>query len=128
MDETYAVLKTHIIAQLENVKLPYNVNYLSHAAANFFLDHQDEFIRHVAEIIKRRDELYPGLKEIIGIKANCSRTNFIFFSCAFDSNNIYSKLVTEGMIVKNLNLPPLMPDCMRVTIGIRHENEVFLRT
>jgi Histidinol-phosphate/aromatic aminotransferase and cobyric acid decarboxylase len=57
-----------IVAQLDKVRLPYNVNSLSQIAANFFLDYQDEFSRQVAEIIKRREELYLGLKEIAGIK------------------------------------------------------------
>ena len=116
-----------IVVQLDKVRLPFNVNSLSQIAANFFLDNQDEFYRQVAEIIKRREELYWDLKEIAGIKLYPSRANFIFFSCAFDSNRIYNKLVAEGIIVKNLNIPPLMPDCMRVTVGNRNENEAFLR-
>jgi histidinol-phosphate aminotransferase len=116
-----------IVAQLDKVRLPYNVNSLSQIAANFFLDYQDEFSQQVAEIIKRREELYLGLKEIAGIKLYPSRANFIFFSCAFDSDRIYNKLVAEGIIVKNLNIPPLMTNCMRVTVGKRKENEEFLK-
>ncbi len=116
-----------IVAQLDKVRLPYNVNSLSQIAANFFLNYQDEFSKQVAEIIKRREELCLGLKEIAGIKLYPSQANFIFFSCAFDSNRIYNKLFAEGIIVKNLNLPPLMPNCMRVTVGNRKENEAFLR-
>jgi histidinol-phosphate aminotransferase len=115
-----------IVAQLDKVRLPYNINSLSQIAANFFLDYQDEFSGQVSEIIKRREELYLGLKEIAGIKPYPSQANFIFFSCAFDSNRIYNKLVAEGIIVKNLNVPPLMPNCMRVTVGNRKENEAFL--
>jgi histidinol-phosphate aminotransferase len=116
-----------IVAQLDKVRLPYNINSLSQVAAHYFLDDQDEFSGQVSEIIKSREELYLGLKEIAGIKLYPSRANFIFFSCAFDSNRIYNKLVAEGIIVKNLNVPPLMPNCMRVTVGNRKENEAFLR-
>ena len=116
----------NIVAQLDKVRLPYNINSLSQIAANFFLDYQDEFSKQVLEIIQRREELYLGMKEIAGIKLYPSRANFIFFSCAFDSNRIYNKLVSEGIIVKNLNVPPLMPNCMRVTVGKRKENEAFL--
>jgi histidinol-phosphate aminotransferase len=116
-----------IVSQLDKVRLPYNVNSLSQIAANFFLDYNDEFSRQVTEIVKRREELYLGLKKIAGIKLYPSQANFIFFSCAFDSDRIYNKLVAEGIIVKNLNLLPLMPNCMRVTVGNRKENEAFLR-
>lgn len=116
-----------IITQLDKVRLPYNINSLSQIAANFFLDYQDEFSLQVKEIIKRREELYLGLQKIAGIKPFPSQANFIFFSCAFDSDRIYKKLVAEGIIVKNLNIPPLMPDCMRVTVGNRKENDSLLR-
>jgi len=116
-----------IIDQLNKVRLPYNINALSQTAAGFFLDYENEFSKQIKEIIKRREDLYQGLKEIAGIKPYPSQANFIFFSCAFDSNRIYKRLVTEGILVKNLNSPPLMPNCMRVTVGSKKENEAFLK-
>jgi histidinol-phosphate aminotransferase len=109
------------------VRLPYNINSLSQTAAGFFLDYPDEFARQVEEIITSREELYLGLKGIAGIRPYPSRANFIFFSCDFDSNRIYNSLVAQGVIVKNLNMPPLMPNCMRVTVGRKNENEAFLK-
>lgn len=117
-----------IISQLDKVRLPYNVNSLSQTAAGFFLDNEAEFSKQIKEIVKRRAELYLGLQGIRGIKPYPSRANFIFFSCAFDTNRIYNKLVTEGISVKNINLAPRMPDCIRVTVGTKKENEAFLKT
>jgi histidinol-phosphate aminotransferase len=116
-----------IIAQLDKVRLPYNVNSLSQVAAGFFMDNEGEFSKQIKEIIQRRDELYKGLKKIKWIRPYPSRANFIFFSCAFDSNRIYNKLVAEGIVVKNLNIPLLMPNCIRVTVGNKKENEAFLK-
>jgi len=116
-----------IVAQLDKVRLPYNVNSLSQIAADFFLDYHNEFSSQVKEIIKRREELYLGLQKIAGIKPFPSQANFIFFSCAFDSDRIYKQLVAEGIVVKNLNIPPHMPDCVRVTVGNRKENDSLLR-
>ena len=116
-----------IIAQLDKVRLPYNINSLSQVAASFFLDYNDEFSKQIKEIIKRREELYRGLSQIKWIKTYPSRANFIFFSCAFDSNRIYNKLTKEGIVVKNLNILPLMPNCMRVSVGSKKENEALLK-
>lgn len=115
-----------IIAQLDKVRLPYNVNSLSQVAANFFLDYQEEFSKQVTEIVKEREILYSGLKKITGIKPYPSRANFIFFSCAFDSDRIYSRLEAAGIIVKNLNTN-LTKNCMRVTVGNPKENAAFLK-
>ncbi|HQH17694.1 MAG TPA: histidinol-phosphate transaminase [Smithella sp.] len=117
-----------VIVQLDKVRLPYNVNALSQTAAGFFLDHQKEFMKQIKEITQRREELYRELKKIKWIKVYPSQANFIFFSCAFDSNRIYNKLVAEGIVVKDLNLPPLLTNCIRVTVGTKKENEAFLKT
>jgi histidinol-phosphate aminotransferase len=114
-----------IITQLDKVRLPYNVNSLSQVAANFFLDYQEEFSKQVTEIVKEREKLYSGMKKITGIKPYPSRANFIFFSCAFDSDRIYSRLEAAGIIVKNLNTN-LTKNCMRVTVGNPKENAAFL--
>jgi len=117
-----------VIVQLDKIRLPYNVNALSQTAAGFFLDHQKEFMKQIKEITQRREELYRELKKIKWIKVYPSQANFIFFSCAFDSNSIYNKLVAEGIVVKDLNLPPLLTNCIRVTVGTKKENEAFLKT
>ena len=116
-----------IIAQLDKVRLPYNINSLSQTAANFFLDYSMEFASQVQEVIKRREELYLALQEIDGIKPYPSRANFIYFSCIFDSDRIYANLTVAGIFVKNLNKPPRMKNCMRVTVGNLEENAAFIK-
>lgn len=115
-----------IIAQLNKVRLPYNINALSQVAANFFLDNKAEFSKQIKEITGNREELYRNLCKIPGIRPYPSLANFIFFSCAFDSNRIYNNLLAQGIMVKNLN-GPFTPDCMRVTVGAKRENEAFLK-
>ena len=116
-----------IIAELDKVRLPYNINSLSQIAANFFLDYQMEFASQVKEVVERREELYRALKEIAGIKPYPSRANFIYFSCIFDSDRIYVNLTAAGIYVKNLNKPPRMTNCMRVTVGNLEENATFIK-
>ncbi len=116
-----------IITQLDKVRLPYNINSLSQVAANFFLDYSTEFANQVNEVVKRREELYLALKEINGINPYPSRANFIYFSCFFDSDRIYQNLTAEGIFVKNLNKPPRMANCMRVTVGNLEENASFIK-
>ena len=116
-----------IISQLDKVRLPYNINSLSQIAANFFLDYQTEFASQVQEVVKRREELYLALKEITGINPYPSRANFIYFSCFFDSDRIYHSLTAAGVFVKNLNKPPRMANCMRVTVGNLEENAAFIK-
>ena len=116
-----------IIAELDKVRLPYNINSLSQIAGNFFLNYQMEFVGQIQEVVKRREELYQALKEIKGINPYRSLANFIYFSCIFDSDRIYANLTAAGIYVKNLNKPPQMTNCMRVTVGNLEENAAFIK-
>jgi histidinol-phosphate aminotransferase len=123
----FCIGNPEVVAELNKVRLPYNVNSLSQLTAKFFLDNIDEFNRQVDDIVQRREELFASLKKITGITPYPSRANFIYFSCNFDSDHIYANLTAQGIMVKNLNKPLRMTNCMRVTVGNRQENETFLK-
>ncbi|HVO67320.1 MAG TPA: histidinol-phosphate transaminase [Syntrophales bacterium] len=116
-----------LIHELDKVRLPYNINALSQVAAGFYLDHMDIFVGQTKEIIQRREELLNKLKKVNGIKPYSSQANFIFFSCDFDTDSVYEKLIKEGVLIKNLNSPGVLKNCMRVTVGTREENSEFLK-
>ncbi|HEX7534803.1 MAG TPA: histidinol-phosphate transaminase [Syntrophales bacterium] len=116
-----------LVHELDKVRLPYNINTLSQVAAGFYLDHIDVFLSQTRDIIAGREELLGALGKIAGIRPYPSDANFIFFSCDFDTDNIYSVLVQEGIRIKNLNSPGVLKNCMRVTVGNRKENQEFLK-
>ena len=116
-----------LVRELDKVRLPYNINALSQVAAGFYLDHIDTFLGQTSEIIASREELLSSLGKIAGVHPFPSDANFIFFSCDFDTDNIYSILAQEGILIKNLNSPGVLKNCMRVTVGSREENEEFLK-
>ncbi|HYA14802.1 MAG TPA: histidinol-phosphate transaminase [Syntrophales bacterium] len=116
-----------LILELDKVRLPYNINALSQVAAGFYLDHMDIFAGQTEEIVQRREELLNKLKKINGIKPYSSQANFIFFSCDFDTDRVYRNLIKEGVLIKNLNSPGVLTNCMRVTVGTREETNEFLK-
>ncbi len=116
-----------LVHELDKVRLPYNINALSQVAAGFYLNHIDIFLRQTTEIIERRKELLSALRKIEGIHPYPSDANFIFFSCDFDTDRVYRSLIQEGILIKNLNGPGILKNCMRVTVGNREENEDFLK-
>ena len=118
---------TALIYELDKVRLPYNVNALSQIAAGFYMDHEAFFSDQVAEVVKRRHELFEALKKIAGIRPYPTDANFILFQCQVDANRVYEGLVRRGILIKNLNRPGVLKNCMRVTVGNREENEAFLK-
>lgn len=115
-----------LIRELDKVRLPYNVNTFSQIAACMYLDYHNEFLRQIEEVVKERENLRRRLSEIRGIHPYPSESNFIFFSCDFDSDTLYNSLLQRGIVVKNLNGPGVLKNSMRVTVGTRRENQIFL--
>ena len=116
-----------LVHELDKVRLPYNINALSQVTAGFYLDHIDIFLDQTREIIASREELLGSLGNIAGVHPYPSDANFIFFSCNFDTDNIHFLLAKEGILIKNLNSPGILKNCMRVTVGSREENKEFLK-
>lgn len=115
-----------LIKELDKVRLPYNINTLSQVVADFYLDEEAVFLAQAKELINSREALFVRLSEMKGIRPYRSAANFIFFACDLDADSIYGHLLNRGIIIKNLNSPGRMKNCMRVTIGDPEENAQFI--
>ena len=114
-----------LVHELNKVRLPYNLNSLSQAAAGFYLDNEEAFLEQAEKIRRWRGELFSALEAIPGIHPRPTDANFIFFSCDFDADRVYSKLRERGILIRNFNSPGAMRGFMRVTVGTREENVEF---
>ena len=112
-----------LIALMNRVRQPFNVNHLAMVAAAAALD-DDEFI---ARSRKANAEGLAFLGRELsgrGITFIPPYGNFITFRTG-DANKVFQALLKQGVIVR-----PIagygMPDWLRVTIGTRAQNERFL--
>jgi histidinol-phosphate aminotransferase len=63
-----------------------------------------------------------------GVTAYPSETNFILFRTLADATRIHAKLKQEGILVRNLDMPGPLKNCLRVTVGTPVENVEFINT
>jgi histidinol-phosphate aminotransferase len=115
-----------LVHELDKARLPYNLNAMSQAAAGFYLDHEETFLKQAEEIRRWRGELFAALKSVPGIRPWPTDANFIFFDCDFDADRVYSQLMERGILIRNFNAPGTMKNFMRVTVGTREENSRFV--
>lgn len=115
-----------LIHELNKVRLPYNLNTLSQAAAHFCIDHEDEFLMQIERVVAGRDMIFHELKSIEGITPYPTDSNFILFSCLHDKDGVYERLIREDVLIKNFGSSGILKDCMRVTLGTDDENSKFL--
>lgn len=116
----------NIVDELNKIRLPYNINTLSQAVGVTALKHNDIISRQISLLISEREKLYNALSALPGVAAYPSETNFIMIRTATDASAIHNKLKRAGILIKNLNKPGPLKNCLRVTIGTPEENKTFI--
>jgi histidinol-phosphate aminotransferase len=120
------VARTVVVEEMNKVRLPYNVNSLSQAAARVVLRHPDVVRRHASAIVRERDRVLSGLRDVPGVTAYPSRANFFLIRTARPADDVYHGLRGRGILVRNFSRAPHLVNCLRVTVGTPEENEAFL--
>ncbi len=115
-----------LIAQLDKVRLPYNVNAVSVAFACAVLGDPARLDARVRRVAASRQELEAGLRAIPGLTVFPTDANFILVRTPIDSKQIFDRLLERGVLVRNLSRPGPMQNCLRITAGTRKENEQCL--
>ena len=116
------------LAEFDKVRLPYNINALTQATANFVLDHDEVFEQQALSIREQRDSLFAQLKQIAELDVYPSKANFILFRLkSHDATSIFEKLKSSGVLIKNMHpAGGMMAQCLRVTVGAPEENKSFM--
>lgn len=115
------------IAQLfARVKYPYNVNGPTQQEVMRRLE-TEPHDAHVAEVVAQRQMLVKALRDLACVvKVFESDANFLLVKVT-DADKIYDQLVAEGIIVRNRNKVVGCEGCLRLTVGIPHENQRLLK-
>lgn len=117
-----------IIAILNKIKPPYNINLLTQSKAVERLTKIDIVKNEIALIKEFKEFLLKQLLEVKFIaKIYESDANFILIRV--DNAELrYNQLVKEGIVVRNRSNQPLCDNCLRITIGTPEENNKLLNT
>lgn len=116
------------IAELDKVRMPYNVGCLNQAAAGFALEHIGRLREQTGWLCGERAWLAARLAGIAGLQSWPSETNFLLLRLVGgDAPGVHAAMRARGVLVKCLHgSHPLLADCLRVTVGSRPENERML--
>ena len=124
----YAVGSPALIAQLNKVRPPYNVNVLTEAAGRVMLGHLDVLNEQAAVLRCERNRLMGALQSIRGVVAYPSEANFILARVP-DAPAWFEGLKQAGILVKNVSgMSPLLANCLRLTVGAPAENDAMIAT
>lgn len=108
----------------------FSINFFAEAVALTVLNHLTWFEERTTFLIQERGRVFAEMKKIPGIKSYPSRTNFILFSVLNGQvGSVLEELTQAGILVRDMRVQhPLLADCLRVSVGLREENDAFLQT
>ena len=116
------------IAELDKVRLPYNINQLTQRSVRFSMAHAAVFTAQAEQICAQRETLMGVLSSIAEIKVYPSAANFILFRClSHSANKVFKSLLGHNILIKNMHRDQSpLSQCLRVTVGSAGENEKFV--
>lgn len=121
----WAVAHPLLAAELEKVRLPYNLPTFSQAAARCALGPLAPAIdRHVANVCAERTRLLSELRLIDRVRFGRTDANFVWLALeGIGGADATAALKARGVLVRNF---PAYPDRIRVSVGTRAECDRFL--
>jgi len=115
-----------IVAIMNKVKYPYNVNRLTQDYALQLLDKAGQIDEWVKILLQERTRLQNQLSEVPCVeKVYPTDANFLLVKVP-DANAAYQYLVDKGIIVRNRHTVSLCGNCLRITVGTPSENDALI--
>jgi histidinol-phosphate aminotransferase len=130
----YLVAAKEHIEHIKKLRLPFMLNHFTMAAAETILTNekaQSVLQKVISESLSERKRVFDHLSKISDkgeFTPKTSEANFIMIR--FHSNEkaqlVYNGLVEANILVRNISKGPGLAGCLRVTIGNKEENSLFL--
>lgn len=115
-----------IIAVLNKIKPPYNVNELTQQRALDRLANPIQIKEEISSIIAQRELLLKVLDEVRFVsKIYPTEANFILIKVD-NANQRYDELIAKGIVIRNRTTQPLCENTLRLTIGTAEENQKLI--
>ena len=115
-----------IIAILNKIKPPYNVNELTQKRALERVLDDASVQNEITAILRERDALSKVLLEVNFVeKVYPSEANFILAKVD-DANKRYEQLIKRGIVVRNRSTQALCENTLRFTVGTSEENQKLI--
>ena len=117
-----------IVAVMNKIKPPYNINQASQELALRALDEVEQVNEMIREIIKEREVLASALVNLSSVEeVYPTDANFLLVKVK-DAVGVYKKLLAKGIVVRDRSKVELCEGCLRITVGTKEENQTLLYT
>jgi histidinol-phosphate aminotransferase len=116
----YAVGHPPVVAAIRKCALPFGVSHVAQVAAIASLAAEDELLERVDALVEERQRVFDALRAA-GWDVPETETNFVWLGLGDDTMKFAEAVQAEGVSVR-----PFPGEGVRVTIGEREANDLFL--
>ncbi len=122
----YLIAPTWCVAELEKVALPYHLDALKLEIGVLALGYVDAMRERVERLVAERERMATAL-DGLEVTTWPSAANFILLRPdSRPGREVWQDLVERSVLVRDFTTMPGLEECLRVTIGSRVENDMFL--
>lgn len=122
----YVVAPTWVVSELEKVILPYHLDTAKQIAGRLAVRYTDDMNSRVQHIVSERERIAAAMAQM-PVQQWRSGANFILFRPLNKSGRaVWQGLLDRSVLIRDCSGWPRLADCVRVTVGTREENDVFL--
>ncbi|MGK2929938.1 MAG: histidinol-phosphate transaminase [Acidimicrobiales bacterium] len=126
----YLIGPSWLVAELQEVVLPYHLDSFKQAAGRVALRFEAEMHERVATLVEERGRVSAALTEL-PVTVWPSAANFILFrpetdGGGLDGEAVWKRLLDDSVLVRNCATWPRLDGCLRITVGTGAENDRFL--
>ena len=115
-----------IIAILNKIKPPYNINQVTQELALKALEEVGQVNDMITELVAMREALAEVFLQMPTVeKVYPSDANFLLVKIK-DARKVYEFLLTKGIVLRDRSSVKLCDDCLRITVGTEKENTILI--
>jgi histidinol-phosphate aminotransferase len=121
----YALTAPETARHLQKTVLPFSVSDWQQVTAGVLLDEPELIESGVALVRTERERVYGALQQQAAVEVFPSAANFLLFRVS-DPAGLHAGLARRGVLIRRQDHLPGLAGCLRVSIGLPAENDLFL--
>lgn len=121
----FALANPALMQEIAKPKIPFTSSRLAEITLRHVLQNYHLVEEAVSYILRERKRLSAAIQGMQNIHLFESDTNFLIIRVQ-DANSLFSSLMQQGILVRNVSGYPLMQNCLRFNIGLEQENDLLL--
>jgi histidinol-phosphate aminotransferase len=118
-----------LVAELDKVRLPYNLPTVCQSLATLVFDEFSDEIKSITHMVKdERRRVAVALEKMSGVHVVPSQANFLWLELEKSASDVFKALGNEGVLVRSFHgRGGRLEKCIRVTIGTPAQNDRFVK-